>query len=89
MPSLGTHLHGDPSHECSLGENCPHPADRFWPHDVKELCDTCRVAVWLGPPDGYGTHPDQCPECNMADLERKGGKRVCPCCGFVEPCCQP
>jgi hypothetical protein len=30
-----------------------------------------------------------CPQCNEADLEARGGKHVCPRCGFILPCCQP
>jgi transposase len=36
-------------------------------------------------------HPDsaQCPQCGGADLEQRGGKHVCPACGFIQPCCNP
>lgn len=28
-----------------------------------------------------------CPECTESDLEQRGGKNVCPKCGFILPCC--
>jgi hypothetical protein len=32
---------------------------------------------------------DPCPQCNEADLEPRGGKHVCPRCGYIAPCCDP
>jgi hypothetical protein len=32
---------------------------------------------------------DPCPECGEADLEQHGGKKVCPVCHYIQPCCQP
>ena len=34
-------------------------------------------------------HDDPCPECQMADLKKQGGKDVCPLCYYQQPCCQP
>lgn len=33
--------------------------------------------------------PDPCPQCNEADLKPRGGKHVCPRCGYLAPCCDP
>ena len=32
---------------------------------------------------------DPCPSCNEADLEARGGKHICPSCGYCQPCCNP
>jgi len=32
---------------------------------------------------------DPCPSCYEADLEKRGGKEVCPACNYIQPCCQP
>jgi hypothetical protein len=32
---------------------------------------------------------DPCPQRGEADLERRGGKHICPLCHFCQPCCQP
>ena len=31
--------------------------------------------------------PGQCPQCERADLVRKGGKDQCPVCFYLQPCC--
>jgi hypothetical protein len=28
-----------------------------------------------------------CPQCERADLVRKGGKDQCPNCHYLQPCC--
>ena len=31
--------------------------------------------------------PGPCPQCERADLVRKGGKDQCPVCFYLQPCC--
>ncbi len=31
--------------------------------------------------------PGPCPACELADLQRRGGKDVCPHCRYIQPCC--
>lgn len=31
--------------------------------------------------------PGPCPQCERADLVRKGGKDQCPVCHYLQPCC--
>ena len=28
-----------------------------------------------------------CPACEASDLERRGGKDMCPKCFYIQPCC--
>lgn len=37
----------------------------------------------------YGSIGDLCPACGEADLSPEGGKRVCPVCHYIAPCCDP
>ncbi len=41
-----------------------------------------------GPIPVYGEH-DPCPQCSEADLENFGGKKRCPKCRYIQPCCNP
>lgn len=31
--------------------------------------------------------PGPCPACESVDLERRGGKDMCPRCHYIQPCC--
>ncbi|MEZ5114715.1 MAG: hypothetical protein R2737_00490 [Candidatus Nanopelagicales bacterium] len=31
--------------------------------------------------------PGPCPACESADLQRRGGKDMCPRCHYIQPCC--
>jgi len=31
--------------------------------------------------------PGPCPACERSDLERRGGKDMCPKCFYIQPCC--
>jgi hypothetical protein len=31
--------------------------------------------------------PGPCPACEKSDLERRGGKDMCPKCFYIQPCC--
>ena len=31
--------------------------------------------------------PGPCPACETVDLERRGGKDMCPRCHYIQPCC--
>lgn len=31
--------------------------------------------------------PGPCPACETVQLERRGGKDVCPRCFYIQPCC--
>ncbi len=31
--------------------------------------------------------PGPCPACETTDLERRGGKDMCPRCHYIQPCC--
>jgi len=36
---------------------------------------------------GVFQSPGPCPQCERADLVRKGGKDQCPVCHYLQPCC--
>ena len=36
---------------------------------------------------GVFQSPGPCPQCERADLVRKGGKDQCPVCFYLQPCC--